>query len=67
LLAPDGQQGPIPAATSWNVAANYAVGRKTSVFVTVKNLTDRLVIVDRTRGLLPGMPRVVQMGVVWGF
>ncbi len=67
VLAPDGQQGPIPAATLWNVAANYAVGGKTSMFVTVKNLTDRLVIVDRTRGLLPGMPRVLQAGVTRGF
>jgi Fe(3+) dicitrate transport protein len=67
VLVPDGQQGPIPAATLWNLAANYAVGGKTSVFVTVKNLTDRLVLVDRTRGLLPGMPRLLQMGVVRKF
>jgi Fe(3+) dicitrate transport protein len=67
VLVPDGQQGPIAAATLWNVAATYAVGGKTSVFVTVKNLTDGLVIVDRTRGLLPGMPRVVQAGVTQGF
>ena len=67
VLVPDGQQGPIPAATVWNLAANYSVGGKTRVFVTVKNLTDRLVLVDRTRGLLPGMPRVVQAGMVWGF
>jgi Fe(3+) dicitrate transport protein len=65
FLAPDGQQGPIPAATLWNMAANYPLGARSSVFVTVKNLTDRLVIVDRTRGLLPGMPRLVQVGMAW--
>jgi Fe(3+) dicitrate transport protein len=47
------------------MAANYLFGARSSVFVTVKNLTDRLVIGDRTRGLPPGMPRLVQVGLVW--
>jgi Fe(3+) dicitrate transport protein len=66
-LVPDGQQGPIPAATVWNVSANYAIGSGTGIFATVKNATDRLFVVDRTRGLLPGMPRLLQMGVVQRF
>ncbi len=67
VLVPDGQQGPIPAATVWNVAANYSVGRTTRIFATVKNATDRLFIVDRTRGLLPGIPRMMQAGVTQTF
>jgi Fe(3+) dicitrate transport protein len=66
-LVADGQQGPIPAVTVWNVAANYAIGSGTGIFATVKNATDRLFVVDRTRGLLPGMPRLVQMGIVQRF
>jgi Fe(3+) dicitrate transport protein len=33
----------------------------------VKNLRDELFIVDRTRGILPGSPRLVQMGVRFAF
>ncbi|MFZ5623497.1 MAG: TonB-dependent receptor family protein [Gemmatimonadota bacterium] len=64
VLAPDGQQGPIPATTIFNFAADYTVPRiRTTAFVTVKNAFDRLYVADRTRGLLPGMPRMVQVGV----
>jgi Fe(3+) dicitrate transport protein len=66
-LVADGQQGPIPPVTVWNGAANYSFRAGTRVFVTVKNATDRLFVVDRTRGLLPGMPRLVQVGVVQRF
>jgi Fe(3+) dicitrate transport protein len=66
-LVADGQQGPIPAVTVWNATANYAIASGTGVFAAVKNATDRLYVVDRTRGLLPGMPRVLQMGVVQRF
>ncbi|HJR34915.1 MAG TPA: TonB-dependent receptor [Gemmatimonadales bacterium] len=66
-LVADGQQGPIPAVTVWNVAANYPIGSGTGIFAAVKNATGRLFVVDRTRGLLPGMPRLVQMGVVQRF
>ena len=62
----DGQRGLIPGNTVWNAAANYTVGRST-LFVTVKNLFDELYIVDRTRGILPGSPRLVQAGVRLGF
>lgn len=67
-LAPtaDGQRGLIDASTVWNVAVNYTVGRST-LFFTVKNLFDQLYIVDRTRGILPGGPRLVQAGVRVGF
>ncbi len=61
--SPDGQRGLLPAYTLWNAAANYPVTRSATVFLAVKNLFDRLVVVDRSRGILPGMPRLVQVGV----
>jgi Fe(3+) dicitrate transport protein len=63
---PDGQRGLIPRHTVWNAAVNYTAAR-TTLFVTVKNLFDELFIVDRTRGILPGSPRLVQAGVRVGF
>jgi Fe(3+) dicitrate transport protein len=61
---PDGQQGVIPAATVWNASAGYRIApTRTAVFVAVKNLFDATYIVDRTRGILPGIPRVIQAGV----
>ena len=66
LPTADGQRGLIPGYTVWNAAVNYTVSR-TTLFVTVKNLFDELFIVDRTRGILPGSPRLVQAGVRLGF
>lgn len=62
----DGQRGLIPAFTTWNAALNYTV-RRSTLFVTVKNMTDAVFIVDRTRGILPGSPRLVQAGIRIGF
>jgi Fe(3+) dicitrate transport protein len=59
----DGQRGLIPASTLWNATVNYRVTPRATVFFTVKNVFDRTVIVDRTRGLLPGIPRLLQTGV----
>ncbi len=59
---PDGQRGLIPGFTVWNTAVNYDLGRAT-MFFTVKNLLDDTFIVDRARGVLPGSPRLVQIGV----
>jgi Fe(3+) dicitrate transport protein len=60
----DGQQGIIPAAIVFNAAANVVSRASgTTLFLTVKNLTDRRYIVDRTRGLLPGLPRRMQAGI----
>jgi Fe(3+) dicitrate transport protein len=58
----DGQRGLIPQSTVWNAAVNYDLGRAT-MFFTVKNLLDDTYIVDRSRGILPGMPRLLQVGV----
>jgi Fe(3+) dicitrate transport protein len=63
-----GQLGRIPSYTIWNATANYTVERlRTTFFVTVKNLFDRLYIADRSRGILPGQPRLVQSGLKFRF
>jgi Fe(3+) dicitrate transport protein len=64
--SPDGQRGLIPGYTVWNTTVNYTVARAT-LFLTMKNLFDELFIVDRTRGILPGSPRLVQAGVKLAF
>lgn len=61
---PDGQRGLLPAYTIWNLTMNYRLEpRGLTFFVTVKNLFDRLYIADRTRGILPGPPRLVHGGL----
>lgn len=58
------QLGAIPAQTYWNATANYRVEKwRTTFFVTAKNIFDRTLIVDRTRGILPSQSRLVQTGV----
>jgi Fe(3+) dicitrate transport protein len=60
---PDGPQGTIPAVTLWNVSANWLVrGLDVTLFGSIKNLLDEVYIADRTRGLLPGPSRWVQVG-----
>ncbi|MCW5979307.1 MAG: TonB-dependent receptor [Bryobacteraceae bacterium] len=62
--SPDGQRGRVPGNVIWNATLNYPIeGWRSTVFVAVKNLGDRLYIVDRARGVLPGMPRLVQIGL----
>ena len=63
----DGQKGQIAAYTVWNAALNYRFDKALSAFVTGKNLLDKTYIVDRTRGILVGMPRLIQMGVKYAF
>ncbi len=65
---PDGQRGLLPGYTIWNMTVNYRIESwRTVFFVTVKNLFDRLFIADRTRGIRPGPPRLVQGGLQWRF
>ena len=62
-VTPNGQRGRMPGYTLWNVTANYPVPKwNTTLFVTVKNATDELYVVDMSRGLVAGMPRLVQGG-----
>lgn len=64
----NGQRGLIPNYTVWNATANYKVERlKSTFFITAKNLFDRTYIVDRSRGLIPSPPRLIQAGVKWRF
>ena len=63
----DGQKGQIAAYTVWNAALNYRFDKALSAFVTGKNLLDKTYVVDRTRGILVGMPRLIQMGVKYAF
>ncbi len=64
----DGQKGLIDAYTVWNASLNYELQpKKTNLFLTAKNLTDKTYIVDRTRGIQVGMPRLVQAGIKYSF
>lgn len=64
----DGQRGRISGNFVWNATVNYPVERwRTTFFVTAKNIGDRLYIVDRARGILPGMPRLIQTGIRFSF
>jgi Fe(3+) dicitrate transport protein len=62
-IVPGGQRGEIPGYTVWNLSANYAMSTcDCTLFLAAKNLTDELYIADMSRGLIPGMPRLVQGG-----
>lgn len=64
----DGQRGVIPGNVIWNGTLNIPLETlRTTAFVTVKNAMDRLVLVDRSRGMLPGSPRLIQVGFRWSF
>jgi len=63
----DGQKGEIAAYTVWNASLNYRFDKALSAFVTGKNLLDKTYVVDRTRGILVGMPRLIQIGVKYAF
>ncbi|HEX4855931.1 MAG TPA: TonB-dependent receptor [Limnobacter sp.] len=63
----DGQRGEIDGFTVWNAALNYKLDKSTSAFFAAKNLFDRNYIADRTRGIVIGMPRLVQVGVKYSF
>ena len=60
----DGQRGVIKSATVWNASLNTRpFGDRTTFFLTVKNIGDSRYIVDRSRGILPGAPRLAQIGL----
>ncbi|HEV2763448.1 MAG TPA: TonB-dependent receptor, partial [Pyrinomonadaceae bacterium] len=64
----NGQRGLVPSYTVWNASVNYRVERwRTTFFVTTKNLFDRTYIVDRSRGILPSHPRLIQSGLKFHF
>ncbi|MEQ1813989.1 MAG: TonB-dependent receptor, partial [Candidatus Nitrotoga sp.] len=64
----NGQLGKIAAYTIFNATLNYHFQpQHIKLFVAVKNLADKTYIVDRTRGILPGSPRLVQAGINYSF
>ncbi|MDP1765652.1 MAG: TonB-dependent receptor [Methylotenera sp.] len=68
VAALNGQNGEIASYTIVNAAINYKyIPYKTTFFVTGKNLFDKDYITDRTRGILTGMPRLVQVGARYDF
>ena len=63
-----GQRGRMPGYTVWNLTANYALQAcDCTIFAAAKNLGDKLYVADMSRGLIPGMPRVLQAGFEWNF
>lgn len=59
----DAQRGLLPAMTLWNASVTYRLPTLPVIlFGTVKNLSDVTAIVDRSRGILPSAPRLVQIG-----
>lgn len=64
----NGQRGALQAQTYWNATANYKVEKwRTTFFVTMKNIFDRTFVIDRSRGILPSSPRLLQTGVKVSF
>jgi Fe(3+) dicitrate transport protein len=64
----NGQRGALTGQTYWNGTVNYKIERlKSTVFVTVKNAFDRTFVVDRSRGMIPSSPRLVQSGIKVSF
>jgi len=62
-IVANGQRGEMPGYTVWNLTANYDLPFcDCTVFATAKNLGDTLYVADMSRGLIPGMPRLVQAG-----
>lgn len=63
-----GQFGEIAGYTTYSATLNYEPNLEGwSGFITIKNLTDRAYIVDRTRGILLGNPRQIVTGVRYSF
>jgi Fe(3+) dicitrate transport protein len=58
----NGQRGLIDSHVVWNATANFYVNDRLDLYATVKNLADEDYVVDMTRGLVPGMPQLVQAG-----
>jgi len=62
----DGQRGLVPAYTICNLVLSYDL-RRVTLYATAKNLFDELYLVDRSRGMIPGPPRLVQVGFTTRF
>ncbi|MGY6275802.1 TonB-dependent receptor family protein [Methylomonas sp. MgM2] len=65
--ARSGQYGKINDYVVLNFATSYNVTRDLNVYFAMKNMLDNTYIVDRVRGIQPGMPRLVQAGFKYAF
>lgn len=64
----NGQRGLIEDVLIWNATVNADIkGTPLSVFITGRNLSDELYVVDRSRGILPGGKRSFQLGFTYAF
>ncbi|CAG4885341.1 TonB-dependent receptor [Georgfuchsia toluolica] len=64
----DGRRGKIPAYTTVNLNAHYAVNKQLSVFGTVRNLLDKKCIASRNPdGIFPGAERNFEAGMSYKF
>ncbi len=64
----NGQAGRIAEYAIYNAAINYTYEPwGATLFFTAKNLTEKMYIADRTRGILPGTPRLFQAGITVRF
>lgn len=67
-VTPDGQRGRIAGWAQVNMAVSYGPPKGNwEVFVSGRNLFDRLFIIDRARGVLPGQPFMFQGGVTFRY
>jgi Fe(3+) dicitrate transport protein len=66
-VSANGQRGEMPGYVVMNATLNVAATDALDVYATVKNLADRTYVADMTRGLIPGMPRLVQVGFTASF
>lgn len=65
---PSGQRGIVRGWCLLNAVVNqYVKPIKTTFFLDGKNLLNQLTIVDRSRGIYPGVPLLVQGGARWTF
>lgn len=65
---PNGQRGIVKGWCMLNASVNqYVSSINTTFFFTAKNMLDQTVIMDRSRGIYPGMPALWQAGVKWTF
>ncbi len=65
---PNGSRGIVRGWCVVNAAANQHVKAiDTTFFLVGKNLFDQAFMVDRTRGIYPGLPLLLQLGAKWTF
>lgn len=68
IPTPNGQRGIVRGWCMLNASVNQHVKRiNTTFFFTGKNMLGQDVIMDRTRGIYPGLPALWQAGAKWTF